>query len=87
MSQSNTVARLLVGSALGVILVLPIAAQASGKKHEARKVVDSTTLPAKKALHATKKSGKKVLHSAKKDGEAAEHRIGHMSKQIDHKKK
>ncbi|RYX84672.1 hypothetical protein EON83_08525 [bacterium] len=72
MFQFNKSAHLLVASALcAAALMLPVAAQAHGKRNDATKVVDATVLPARK-----------VLHGAKKVGESAVRRVGHMGKQI-----
>ena len=84
MSQFNKNAHLLIATALCGTLLLPVAAQAHGKRNDATKVTDATILPPRKVVHATKKSGKKALHFGKKTGESAERRVGHVGKQIFH---
>ncbi len=82
MPRFNKTAHLFIATALCGALLLPVAAQAHGKRNDATKVTDATILPAKKVVHGTKKSGKKAFHFGKKTSKSAERRVSHVGKQI-----
>ncbi len=70
MSQFNT-SRLFVAAALCAVSLLPVAAQAHGKRNDATKVTDAAVLPVRKVAHF----GKRTTHSAAE-------RVGHVTRQI-----
>lgn len=82
MSQFNKPAHLLVATTLCIVSILPVAAQAHGKRNDATKVTDAVTLPPRKVAHTAKKDGHKALHGTKKAGESVEHGIGRLGKKI-----